>query len=298
VLPLHDENPTSRRAWLTLALIAVNVAVFVVVQPRADTSDGIEFSYEYAAIPCEIVRGSPLTVDEIVETVNGDDEACRREIADSDTPNGTPRPSIHDEVFPEKNPWLAIVASMFLHGGWLHLGFNMWFLWIFGNNVEDHLGRTRYLLFYLAGGVIATFAHVAIGPNSTVPIIGASGAVAAVMGAYLVWFPNARVRTLVLFFLVLFVQVRAKWLLLAWLVSQFFLNTDSGIAWMAHVGGFVFGSLVGLAIRESVRARTAMWRNDYSGDDYGFWNNRHGGRVDDPTPPYGNELPPYEGPIR
>ena len=211
MFPLHDENPTRHRAWLTLALIAANIAVFVLVQPRADTGDGIEFSFHYAAIPCEIVEGRPLTTAEVQATLDGDGSACDRSIDEAGA----------DAVFDDKRPWLAILTSMFLHGGWFHLLFNMWFLWIFGNNVEDHLGKIRYLLFYLAGGVVATLAHVAIGPDSTVPIVGASGAIAAVMGAYLVWFPDARVRTLVFVFLVFFVEIAAKWLLLAWLVSQF-----------------------------------------------------------------------------
>ena len=287
MFPLHDENPTRHRAWLTLALIAANIAVFVLVQPRADTGDGIEFSFHYAAIPCEIVEGRPLTTAEVQATLDGDGSACDRSIDEAGA----------DAVFDDKRPWLAILTSMFLHGGWFHLLFNMWFLWIFGNNVEDHLGKIRYLLFYLAGGVVATLAHVAIGPDSTVPIVGASGAIAAVMGAYLVWFPDARVRTLVFVFLVFFVEIAAKWLLLAWLVSQFFIN-DSGIAWMAHVGGFVFGALIGLLIREFVAARHTMWTREYQGDDHGFWDNRHGGRIDDPTPPYGLKLPPYDGPVR
>lgn len=289
MFPLHDENPTQRRAWLTFILIGLNIVVFILIQPRADTGEGLEFSYQYAAIPCEIVEGRPLTSGEVTATLNGDASACDRDLSDAAADGNS--------VFGDKRPWLAILTSMFLHGGWFHLGFNMWFLWIFGNNVEDHLGRIRYLVFYLAGGVAATLAHVAIGPDSTVPIVGASGAIAAVMGAYLVWFPNARVRTLVFFGLVFFVQVAAKWLLLAWLISQFFIN-DSGIAWMAHVGGFVFGGLIGLIIREFFGARHAMWRDDYVGDDHGFWDNRHGGRVDDPTPAYGISLPPYDGPVK
>ena len=195
MIPLHDENPTSSRAWVTIALIIANIAVFVLIQPRDSTSENIEFSYKYAAVPCEVVEGRPLTIDEIQATYNGDDTACQGG-------NSTGR-----QVFETKRPWIAIATSMFLHGGWLHLGFNMLFLWIFGNNVEDHLGKLRYVAFYLASGVIATLAHVAIQTESTVPVIGASGAVAGVMGAYLVWFPNARVRTLLFFGLIRFVEI-------------------------------------------------------------------------------------------
>ena len=278
MIPLRDENPTSSRAWITIALIIANVAVFVLIQPRADAGSDIEFSFKYAAIPCEVVQGRPLTQTEISATYTGDDQACQ-----GNTPIG-------DTEFESKGPWLAIATSMFLHGDWLHLGFNMLFLWIFGNNVEDHLGRFRYALFYLASGIVATLAHVAVQPDSTVPIIGASGAIAGVMGAYLVWFPNARVKTLLFFGLIFCLDIRAKYLLAAWLVSQFVFNSDGGVAWVAHVGGFVFGVLFAIAVRESMSARRAAWRGAYRGDDQGFWDSRHGGRSDNP-------LPPYEGPI-
>ena len=278
MIPLHDENPTQSLAWVTIALIVINIAVFVLIQPRADTGEGIEFSYEYAAIPCEVVEGRPLSAEEIRSTYAGDNNACQ-----GDNPSGA-------TVFESKRPWIAIAASMFLHGDWLHLGFNMLFLWIFGNNVEDHLGKLRYIAFYLAGGVVATLAHVAIQTSSTVPIIGASGAIAGVMGAYLVWFPNARVRTLLFFGLILFLQIRAKYLLLVWLASQFLITNNGGVAWMAHVGGFIYGVVIALAVRESMSARRVLWRTTYAGDDQGFWDTRHGGRSDNP-------LPPYEGPI-
>ena len=279
VIPLHDENPTHRFAWVTVLLIIINIAVFVWIQPRSDTGEGIEFSFRYAAIPCEVVEGRPLTLPEIADTYNGDANACQGDAAQGPT------------VFESKRPRIAIALSMFLHGDWLHLGFNMLFLWIFGNNVEDHLGKVRYIAFYVAGGVIATLAHVAVQTTSTVPIIGASGAIAAVMGAYLVWFPNARVRTLLFFLLILFVQIRAKYLLIVWLASQFLLaDNSSGVAWMAHVGGFVYGVIVALAVRESMAARRVLWRQTYGGDDQGFWDTRHGGRSDNP-------LPPYNGPV-
>ena len=117
---------------------------------------------------------------------------------------------------PDKAVWLSAFASMFLHGGLMHIGSNMFFLWIFGNNIEDHLGRFRYLLFYVAGGLVALATHVALQPDATIPVVGASGAIAAVMGAYLVWFPNAPVRTLILFVFPLLTHHPAKWLLGFW----------------------------------------------------------------------------------
>lgn len=248
MLPLHDENPTERVAWVALALIVANVVVFMWIQPRGLGAQDLSFVYDYAAIPCEVTGEC--------EPVEG------------------------------KNVALSLLFTMFLHGSWLHLGFNMWFLWVFGNNIEDHLDRLRFLLFYLAAGLVGTVAHITLDVASQVPLIGASGAVAGVMGAYLVWFPNARVRTLLFFGLVLFVRPKAKWLLLVWFGSQFLIDPNDGIAWMAHVGGFLTGALVGLLVRESRRARQALWTPRYADDESGLWDNRFGGRGDNPLPPY------------
>jgi membrane associated rhomboid family serine protease len=139
---------------------------------------------------------------------------------------------------------------MFLHGSILHVAGNMLFLWIFGNNIEDRMGVLKYVLFYLAAGLAATATFVALDPNGTVPMIGASGAIAGVMGAYLVLFPNVRIRSLlILGFFVFFRDIPAKWLLLFWFGLQFFTSPNSGVAWTAHVGGFVFGVIVGLIWR-------------------------------------------------
>ena len=262
MIPLRDDNPTSRVPIVTIVLIILNVGVFFSLQPQGSdlvTRPGeqvdarerqveeIEFSFEYAAIPCEITQGRPLTEEEVVRTVvAGDDTAC------ADDPRGR-------SYFPAKQVWLAAVVSMFLHANVLHLGGNMLFLWIFGNNIEDHLGAVRYVLFYLVSGVAATAAHVAIQPDSTVPMIGASGAVAGVMGAYFVWFPSATIFTAIFFVFILFRHIQAKWLLGFWFISQFFVAPDAGVAWMAHVGGFVFGVLIGLVVRASRAARRAAW---------------------------------------
>lgn len=241
-------------AWVTIVLIVINVLVFVGPQGM-DDAQSAERSVilEYAAIPCEVMTGDGLTPLEVTELTRpgGNDTAC-----DLD-PNGTP-------LFPNKPERLAMIFSMFMHGGWLHLLGNMWFLWLFGNNVEDHLGKVRYLIFYLLGGIAATFAHIAVQPDSIVPVVGASGAVAAVMGAYAVWFPNAPIRTLI--FVVLW-RVKAKWWLGFWLITQFFIGADSQVAWMAHVGGFVFGVLAGLLVRQSPAARQRAFTPSYQLDD-------------------------------
>jgi membrane associated rhomboid family serine protease len=145
----------------------------------------------------------------------------------------------------------ALLTSMFLHGGWMHLIGNMWFLWIFGDNIEDILGHWKYLIFYLACGLAAGLSHVLLNPASRVPTIGASGAIAGVMGAYLIKFPHARVLTLVPIFLFLTTfELPAYVILMYWFVIQFFSGlgsiayshlTSEGVAWFAHVGGFLAG---------------------------------------------------------
>jgi membrane associated rhomboid family serine protease len=137
-------------------------------------------------------------------------------------------------------PW-SVVTAMFMHGSWMHIIGNMWFLWIFGDNVEDAMGHVKYLVFYLVCGLAAAAAQILSQPNSMLPMVGASGAIAGVLGAYLHLYPHARVRCLWwLFIFVTFVYVPA-WLLLGlWFVSQF-LMPGEGVAWMAHVGGFVAG---------------------------------------------------------
>ena len=162
------------------------------------------------------------------------------------------------EVFPDKNVYLAILFSMFLHGSILHVLGNMLFLWIFGNNVEDRLGPIAFLLFYLLAGVVATAAHVAFNAGSTVPTIGASGAIAGVMGAYIVWLPHARVLSLIpILFFFGFIELPAAVVLGVWFVTQFFTNPNEGIAWLAHVGGFTFGAAVAFALRGC--CRRARW---------------------------------------
>jgi membrane associated rhomboid family serine protease len=249
MIPLKDRNPTNRFPFVTLLLIVACVAIYFFVQPTGKTGivtrtadeqvQEITWTVEHAAIPCELVRRRPITVPEVIRTFGqGNTEACES------IPDGPP-------ADPNKNIYLAVLLSMFLHGGLLHLAGNMLFLWIFGNNIEDRMGHLGYLLFYLAGGLAAMSAHVALQPLSTVPVVGASGAIAAVMGAYLVLFPNVRILSIVPVFLFgLLAEVRAKWLLGFWFISQFFISPTTGVAWAAHVGGFIFGAIVALLLRD------------------------------------------------
>jgi membrane associated rhomboid family serine protease len=248
VLPIKDYNPTVRRPIVTLLIIAACTVIFFFVQPRQTdalferTADvqfqQVEWTVRNAAIPCELWQGRPLTVQEVRETfLGGDTTACETHSS------GPP-------FAPHKNVYLAVLLSMFLHGGLLHLAGNMLFLWVFGNNIEDRMRPLGYTIFYLVGGLVATATYVALNPNSSVPLVGASGAIAAVMGAYLVLFPAAPVLSIVV---ILPVLVPASWLLGLWFVLQFFVGPNSGIAWAAHVGGFVFGAVVAFMLRGRLR---------------------------------------------
>ena len=220
MIPLRDANPTRRRAVVTIGLIAICFAVFL-VELAVQASDGDRglnrLFFTYGLIPAHLTGGG-------------------------DVPGAVP----------------TVFTSMFLHGGLLHIGSNMLYLWIFGNNVEDRLGRLPYLAFYLAGGVVAALTQVAIAPDSTVPVIGASGAIAAVLGAYLVLYPRARVQSLVyLGFFYQLLQIPAVILLGLWFLIQVFSGVmslgapgaDGGVALFAHIGGFMAGVLVGLIVR-------------------------------------------------
>ena len=253
MIPLADENPVRRFPWMTWLLIGLCTLVFFGLQPagrgtlhlgaeRIDEQD-LEFTLGAAAVPCEVFQGRPLSEKEVRQTFEeGDPDSC-----------GQPGRA-HS---PGKHVYLALLVTMFLHGNLAHLGGNMLFLWVFGNNVEDRKGPWWFAFVYTVSGLVASAAHLLIDPSSTVPIVGASGAIAGVMGAYVVWFPRARVKCLIpLGPIVLFRKVSAGWVLGLWFASQFLLiGGDSGVAWAAHVGGFVFGALVGLVWRSN-RAAT------------------------------------------
>lgn len=239
MFPLRDNNPTRARPLFTLALIAVNLAVFFLWQPQAfwlPSPDHGEveqqaFLYEHAAVPCEIVHGQSLDAREL------------RTGECSDSP-WTP-------ALPEKYVYAAVLVSLFLHGGLLHIASNMWFLWIFGNNMEEAFGRLRYLGFYLLGGVVATLSFVLLQADQTVPLIGASGAIAAVLGGYLALFPTRLIVGLVGIWPV---PVPAALFLGLWFFGQFATQEES-IAWQAHAAGFLFGFAVTLSMRASLLAR-------------------------------------------
>jgi membrane associated rhomboid family serine protease len=253
VIPFSDDNQARKVPWVTLVLSALCIIVYFAVQPTGTPrlewtgfADPIEeedlrFVVDNAAIPCELVKGRPLTEVEYQATF-------RFGVGDACSDDGGPAHS------PGKVVWLALIMSMFLHGSIPHLFGNLLFLWVFGNNVEARKGWWRYLLLYLVGGAVATAAHVAVGPNSTVPIVGASGAIAAVMGAYFVLWPSARIKTVIWLGPIFLRKVQALWLLVIWVAQNLLLvGGNSGVAWAAHVGGFAFGALVGLWWRHQDR---------------------------------------------
>jgi membrane associated rhomboid family serine protease len=240
MFPLYDLNPHNRFPWITLLLILANTLVMVGLAPL-DAQETVDVAYHYGFIPkrvTELTRGKPLLasipkVDKRGEPIPGAEEVVRL-------------PAEPGAVY------ATLFTTMFLHGGWLHLISNMWMLWIFGNNVEDRLGHFMYLCFYLTGGLVASLTHWAIDPSSTMPVIGASGAVAAVLGGYGVTFPWAKVRTLLFVPIPLLFDIPALVWLGIWFVLQ---NLVPGIlslngvetervAFWAHIGGFVAGMVL------------------------------------------------------
>jgi membrane associated rhomboid family serine protease len=247
VIPIHDVNPVRRTPWVTYGLVAINVVVLLLTPTSQTAVAGSPapaalcrqqaFYDRYAAIPREMTHDQPLTL-----------------VA---TGQPGPRPDTCVVAHPRyhKIPALSVLLSMFLHAGWLHLLGNMLFLVIFGNNVEDRLGHVRFLLFYVLCGYVAAYGFAAANPNSTEPLIGASGAIAGVLGAYLVLYPRAKVWSLVPFLFFIPVRIPAwlvlgLWFVLQWVYSAGYVSTGAGsVAYVAHVFGFITGAVIGLILR-------------------------------------------------
>lgn len=249
MIPLKDRNPTQRFPVITLLLIAANVVVFLFLEPITEPDlEQTAYFVCNAAVPYEVTHGETLL------------DAAE----DGRSPSGTAEAlaGIQQERCAGKNVWLSILFSMFLHGGLLHIAGNMLFLWVFGNNVEDRLGPWKYPLFYFGAGLAATYAQSFISPSSAIPLVGASGAIAGVLGAYLLMFPHARVVTLVIFLFISVIEIPAMVVLGIWFVLQLFQSTGAvtggeagGVAYMAHVAGFVAGMLLLQLLRPHRQAR-------------------------------------------
>ncbi|MBI3468027.1 MAG: rhomboid family intramembrane serine protease [Planctomycetes bacterium] len=240
--PFRDENPTRRPAIVNWTLIAVNFLALVWMT-LLDSPAEQALVFDRGFIP---VRISQLA-DRRPLLINAPQVAQHPQlpilVRDDRTYRFEPVPA---QIV------ASMFTSMFLHAGWMHLLSNMWFLWLFGNNVEDRLGHVVYLVFYLLGGLAALACHWLTNPASPVPVIGASGAVAAVLGAYAITFPFAQIRTLVfLFIFVTIVDLPALLVLGVWFLGQLLearaalhLNVDGGVAFAAHVGGFIAGLIL------------------------------------------------------
>ncbi|GAB4487314.1 MAG: rhomboid family intramembrane serine protease [Thermodesulfovibrionales bacterium] len=223
MIPFKDDNPTRTIPVVTIAFIALNIFVFI-VQLMSDAEQG-RLAYTFGAIPSSMFGSGPAQ----------------------------PVP-----------PYITVFSSMFMHGGLFHIGGNMLYLWIFGNNVEDALGHLSFIVFYLFCGIAAALSHALLNPSSTVPMIGASGAISGVLGAYLVLFPHARVHTLVfLGFFVQVIRVPALIVIGFWAIIQVLngliaqgMAGQGGVAWFAHVGGFVAGLVT---IRLWPKRRMQRW---------------------------------------
>ena len=250
MIPIRDENPTTSTAVVTIILIALNVAVFltepVFAGGRTQTQQAVrEATYFacHAAIPYELTHGKRVADANVSGTEFGGPNSVDQFYADAEK-----------ITCPHKSVWLSILESMFLHGSILHIAGNMLFLWIFGNNVEDRLGKARYIAFYLLSGLAAAYAQAVIFPSSATPLIGASGAIAGILGAYILMFPRARIVTLVFFFFITWIVLPA-WLWIGiWIALQLLSQVGSvagntGVAYMAHIGGFIAGMLLLLVLR-------------------------------------------------
>jgi membrane associated rhomboid family serine protease len=234
VLPLHDDNPTTLRPYVTVAIIIACTLVYVAQHLLLSSAGAQQVAYSLGAIPA-VLSGR---------------EAMPAEIA----------------LLP---PTATVFTSMFLHAGFLHLAGNMWFLWIFGNNVEDAMGHVRYVIFYVLCGVAAVFAQVLPNPGSIVPMVGASGAISGVLGAYMLLYPRARILLgLPLGFLIVSIgRWPAVWVLAAWFILQLVMGsisgtdipgrTDGRIAFGAHIGGFIAGVLLVTLFK---RRGVPLWR--------------------------------------
>jgi membrane associated rhomboid family serine protease len=260
LLPLKDNVPTLRFPVITVALIVINVAMFFGFQHAHWNGHGFAVSerntVEYAFIPYRLTHVGKNCGDELVlpdgEHVKSRGSAiCQGTHVTLESPSGPVTVAVH-KVLPSNEPsvWLTIVTAMFMHGGLLHIGGNMLFLWIFGNNVEDSMGRLKFIGFYLLGGLAATMLQTAVDANSTVPNLGASGAIAAVLGGYAVLYPRARVATLIfIVFFVTVLELPALVVLGGWFLLQVVDasvatgGTGGGVAYFAHIGGFLFGLL-------------------------------------------------------
>ena len=266
MIPVGDSPRRSITPWVTYAIVAVNLAVWIWVLLLDDSLAGgrralNQEAQAQAAQDCYGLVTAPTDREEFY---------CRWSLQPGEFFDN----ARDDLEYPSRSRaeiWLSILTSMFMHAGWLHILGNMLFLWVFGDNVEDRFGHLGFLLFYLASGIAAALTQGAIDPNSVIPVVGASGAVAGVLGAYLVFFPKATVNVVIPFFILIFIPLPVPAVLMIglWFLQNLFAGIASvtdeaavggGVAFFAHIGGFLFGALTvllffrGLGKKRRVRA--------------------------------------------
>jgi membrane associated rhomboid family serine protease len=245
MIPLRDNNPTKSFPFVTILLIAANIFVYF-SQLNPDKS-------YFEMVPRSVVTEQPISG---VVTQQSDGSTRFIPVPADQLPTSDPTGQIENVVEPTLQPaWLTIFTAMFLHANFLHIAGNMLFLWIFGNNVEDAFGKMKFLIFYVFCGFMAAIAQIAIGPDSVIPTLGASGAIAGVLGAYIVMYPDAKVLTLFTVGLIFLREISAFWVLGIWIVIQVFEGFTSltgpqqgGVAFFAHIGGFLVGLLITVLI--------------------------------------------------
>ena len=241
MFPIKDNIPTDRFPLITVLLIVINVVVFLGFEhPSGFSSVNENTVVRYGAIPYELTHwGKHCALVQAPATAGTEAVACEGQ------------PGVSGKAPSQPPTWTTMFTAMFMHGGFLHIIGNMLFLWIFGNNVEDSMGRARFVLFYFLGGLAALWLQVAVSPDSTAPTIGASGAIAAVLGGYILLYPRARVLTLVfIIFFVTVIELPAVFVLALWFLEQVYFGAANltnptggggGVAYWAHIGGFGFG---------------------------------------------------------
>lgn len=246
MIPYRDDNPSILTPVVTILLIAANLAIWVLVQGMGASSALAQSVCELGLVPADLLGRLAAGVSFPI----GEGMAC---------------------VVEPGTPWRTLLSSMFLHGGWLHLLGNIWFLWVFGNNVEDSMGHRRFVAFYLICGIAAALAQVGADPDSTIPMVGASGAISGVMGAYAVLYPRVRIHTLVVLVVLFFRVSVPAWVMLGyWFLLQLAgANVDQmgGVAFWAHAGGFLAGALLIFPFRDPVlmaRRREVLARDAWA----------------------------------
>ena len=224
VIPISDINPARNTPVISRIFMFATVGVFILIQPK-NQIELFNFFYQYSAIPCELINFSPISESQFY---NND---CFNNQSSS--------------IFPEKNLLLSVISANFFHANFIHILGNLWSFWIFGNNVEDKLGKFRFVIFLIFIGIISISVHTYLNQDSLIPIVGASGIVSGLMGAYVFMFPNARLLVLVPFGFLFPTTIKAKFFMVFWFLSQILISiSDQNISWEAHVGGFVFGYLL------------------------------------------------------